>query len=88
MPSSRVSTPALASASRSAVSRRSAAACEALAKTPVVGVDHDLLAGLGVAHRHQADVGQVHLERVEQAHRGHFVALGEVAERRSQPGRD
>jgi hypothetical protein len=53
---------------------------EALAEALVVGVDDDLLAGLGVLHRHQADVGQVHLERVEQAHRRHLVALRELAE--------
>ena len=81
MPSSSASTPARASASRSSVSRRSAAAAKRLRKPPVVGVDEELLAGLGVLHRHQAEVGQVHLERIEQAHGGDFVALRELAER-------
>ena len=80
MPSSRVSTPARASASRSVRLALLGGGGEALAEALVVGVDDDLLAGLGVLHRHQADVGQVHLERVEQAHRRHLVALRQLAE--------
>ena len=78
--SSSVSTPARARPSRSSLSRCSAAA-EALAKAGVVGVDQHLLAGLGVAHGDQAEVGQLQLERVEQAHGDHLVALRQLAER-------
>ena len=83
MASSSVSTPARASA---LAQRRLAplGGCgEALAKARVVGVDDELLAGFGVAHRHQAEVGQVHLERVVQAHRGHLVALRQLRQRAS-----
>jgi hypothetical protein len=45
-----------------------------------------LLAGLGIAQRHEAEVGQFELERVEQAHGDHLVALRQLAQRRSQPG--
>ena len=40
----------------------------------IVRVDDQLLAGLGVLERHQAEVGQIHLERVEQADRDDLVA--------------
>ena len=60
---------------------------EALAKAGVVGVDEQLLAGLGIAHGDQADVRQVHLQRVEQAHRGHLVAQRQLAERLLPAGR-
>ena len=60
---------------------------EALAKALVVRVDDDLLAGLGVPHRHQADIGELHLERVEQTHRRHLMALRELAERLFPAGR-
>ena len=39
----------------------------ALAEGTVAGVDEELLAGLGVLHQHQPDVGQLHLDRVEAA---------------------
>src|SRR5688500_14516614 len=45
---------------------------EALAETGVVGVDPELLAGFGVGERHQAEIGQVELERIEEAHRHHL----------------
>ena len=69
------------SASRSAASRCCGRGGEALAKAAVVRVDEELLAGLGVLHHEQAEVGQVHLERIVQAHRDHLVALRELAER-------
>ena len=78
MASSSVSTPARASASRSAVLAPLGGGGEALAKAAVVRVDDELLAGLGVLHRDQAEVGQLHLERVEQAHGDHLVAPREL----------
>jgi hypothetical protein len=53
---------------------------EAGTEALVVRVDDDLLAGLRVAHGEQADVGQVHLQRVEEPHGRHLVAAGELAE--------
>ena len=53
---------------------------EALAKGGVVGVDQHLLAGFGVTDRDQAEVGQLQLHRVEQAHGHHLVALGKQAQ--------
>ena len=50
-------------------------------------VDEQLLAGLGVLHRHQAEVGQRHLQRVEQAHRQHLVALRQLRQRVVPAGR-
>ena len=44
---------------RSSASRCGGDAREALAKAGVVRVDEQLLAGLGVPHRHQAEVGQL-----------------------------
>ena len=40
-----------------------------------------LLAGLGVAQRHQAEVGQFEFERIEQAHRDHVMALRQLRQR-------
>src|ERR1019366_6853276 len=60
---------------------------KALAKAGVMRVDDELLAGLGILQRHEAEVGQVHLERVEEAHGGHFMALRQLAERRFPPWR-
>ena len=61
---------------------------EALAEAAVVGVDEELLAGLGVLHHQHAEVGQLGLERVVQPHRDHLVALREAAERaRPSPAR-
>ena len=68
--------PRAASASR-CVGQRPRSACE----SRVVGVDEQLLAGFGVFHRHQAEVGQLHLQRVEQAHRHHLVALRQPRQR-------
>ena len=79
--SSSVSAPERASASRSAASRASAIRGVALAEGRVGGVDEQLLAGFGVFHRHQADVGQRHLQRVVQAHRDHLVALRQARQR-------
>ena len=47
-----------------------------------MGVDDDLLAGLGIAHRHQADVGQVHLERIDRRTAVTSWRVRELAERR------
>jgi hypothetical protein len=46
-----------------------------------VRVDEKLLAGLGVLHHEQPQVGQVHLQRVVQAHRDQLVAAREQRER-------
>ncbi len=54
---------------------------EAPAKAAVVGVDEQLLAGLGVLHDQQAEVGQRHFHRVVQPHRDDVVPLREVGER-------
>ena len=83
MESDSASTPARLKASRRVASRCSAAAAEALAEAAVVGVDVQLLAGLGVLHDHRADVGQLDLARVPQAHRQHLVALVEQVQRAS-----
>ncbi len=50
-------------------------------KPLVVGVDVELLAGLGVLHQQGADVGQLDLAPIEQPHGEDFVALGQQAER-------
>ena len=42
---------------------------EALAKAAVVRVDEHLLAGLGILHRQQAEVGQLQLQRIVAAAR-------------------
>ena len=81
MESSSASTPAWRNAARSAASRCSRRRGEALAEAAVVGVDEQLLAGLGVLHHQQAEVGQFDLQRVVQPHRDHLVALRELAER-------
>ena len=55
--------------------------------SPVVGVDEQLLAGLGVLHHQQAQVGQLHLQRIVEPHRDDLVALREAAPApRAQPG--
>ena len=67
---------------RAAPSRAaSAAASKRLRKAAVVGVDEDLLPGLRILHHEQAEVGQLHLQRIVQPHRDHLVALRELAER-------
>lgn len=53
--------------------------CEAVAKACIVGVHQQLLAGFRIADGEQSDVGQRQLQRVEQAHRHHFVALCQLA---------
>jgi hypothetical protein len=60
---------------------------EALAEAPVVRVDEELLAGLGVLHHEQADVRELHLERIVQAHRDHLMAAREQRERLGPAGR-
>ena len=54
---------------------------EALAEAPVVRVDEQLLAGLGVLHDQQAQIGQLHLQRIVEPHRHHLVALREMRQR-------
>ena len=54
---------------------------EALAEAAVVRVDEDLLAGLRILDHQQAEVGQLRLQRIVQAHRDHLVALRELRER-------
>ena len=51
-----------------------------------MGVDVELLAGLGVLHDQRADVGQLHLARVEQPDGQDLVALVSRFSERSQPG--
>ena len=75
------------SAARSSASRRSRGGGEALAEAAVVRVDEQLLAGLGVLHHEQAEVGQLHLERIVQPHRDDLVALREAAPSGSLPAR-
>jgi hypothetical protein len=79
--SSSVSTPAWTKAWRSSASRCAAIRAKAFAKTRVMGVDQQLLAGLRVADGHQAEIGQVQLHRVEQAYRDHVMSLRELAQR-------
>ena len=52
---------------------------EAAPERLVVGVDVELLAGLGVLHEQRADVGQLDLAPVEQADGQDLVALGQQA---------
>jgi hypothetical protein len=79
--SSSVSAPACAPAPRAARLALLGLGGVALAEARVGGVDEQLLAGFGVFHGHQADVGQRHLQRVEQAHRHHLVALRQPRQR-------
>jgi hypothetical protein len=53
---------------------------EALAKTPVVRVDEELLAGLGILEHEEPQVGQFVLQRIVQPHRDHLVAPRELRE--------
>jgi hypothetical protein len=78
--SSSVSTPARASDCRKSASRW-AAMRKAFAEAGVVGVDQQLLAGFDVAYGDQAEVGQVQLQRVEQAHGDDFMAACQLAQR-------
>ena len=79
--SSSASTPAARKAERSSASRRFAAAAKRWRKPAVVRVDEQLLAGLGILDDEQAEIGQLHLQRIVEPHRDHVVALGEVGER-------
>ncbi len=54
---------------------------EAAAEALVMGVDVELLAGLGVLHDQRPDIGQLHLAPVEQADRQHLVSLGQQVQR-------
>ncbi len=56
---------------------------EAPAKPAVVRVDEDLLTRLGVLHDEHAEVGQLHFERVVEAHGDDVVPLREM--RRAAP---
>ena len=75
------STPARPKAPFTSASRRRAASLEAAAESGVVGVDVELLAGLGVLHDQRADVGQLDLARVEQPDGDDLVAPVEQAQR-------
>ena len=66
---------------RSSASRSLGGGREAPAEAAVVGVDEQLLAGLGVLDDQQAEVGQLHLQRIVEPHRDDLVALREVRER-------
>ncbi len=79
--SSSVSTPARVRLSRSSASRCGRDAGKALAKAAVVCVHQQLLAGFGVAHREQAQIGQLQLQRVEQAHGHHIVPPRQLTQR-------
>ena len=54
---------------------------EAPAKASVVRVDDELLAGFRVAQREQPEVRQLQLQRIEHAHRHHFVPLRKLRQR-------
>ena len=51
---------------------------EALAEAAVVGIDEDLLAGLGVLHHEHAEIGEARFQRVVQPYRDDLVALREL----------
>lgn len=53
---------------------------KAAAKTRVVCVHLQLLAAFGIAQRDQAHVGQLQLQRVEQAHGHHVMPLGQLGQ--------
>ncbi len=84
--SSSASTPACRKAVRNSASRCLRELGEALAEALVVGVDEDLLAGLGVLDDEQPEVGQLHLQRIVEAHRDHLVARREMGERLAPAG--
>ena len=79
--SSSASTPACAERRAQLLLARARRLREALAEAAVVRVDEQLLAGLGVLHHEQPEVGQLQLQRIVEAHGDHFVALREVRER-------
>ena len=82
MESSSASTPARGEAAAQRRPRAAAAAsAKRCAKAAVVGVDEQLLAGLGVLHQQQPEVGQLHLDRVVEPHRDDLVPLREMGER-------
>jgi hypothetical protein len=60
---------------------------EAGAEALVVGVHQELLAGLGVLDRHEPQVGERHLEGIEEPYRQDIVAAGELEQRPAPPGR-
>lgn len=60
---------------------------KAVAKAAVMRVHLQLLAALGVAQRDQAHVGQLQLQRIEQAHAHHVMPAGQLGQGFSQPGR-
>jgi len=51
-----------------------------------VGIDGQLLAGFGVLHHDEADVGQLDFHRVIQPHCDHLVTTCELREPPPQPG--
>ena len=56
---------------------------EALPEAAVVRVDKHLLPGFRVLHHQQPEIGQRHLQRIEEPHRNDLVSLREVRERLS-----
>ena len=79
--SSSASTPACRNDARSAFSRCSTIARKAFAEASIVGVDGELFPGLGVLDRHQSEIGQLHLQRIVQAHRDDLVPQRKARER-------
>ncbi len=74
-------------AERSSASRRFAASSKRSAEAAVVGVDEQLLAGLGVLDDDHAEIGQVHLQRIVEAHGDDVVPLREMGQRLRPAGR-
>src|SRR5262245_27436358 len=54
---------------------------KALPKSSIVGVDEQLFAGLGVPHYEQAQVRQLHLQRIIEPHRHDLMTLCKVGQR-------
>src|SRR5207253_2577656 len=54
---------------------------ETLAKAPIVRIDENLLAGFGILNNEEAEIRQLHFQRVVQAHGDNFVASRELRER-------
>ena len=60
---------------------------EALPEPAVVGVDEELLAGLGILDDQETEIRQLLLQRVVEADRDDIVAPRELRERLRPPGR-
>ena len=54
---------------------------KALPESSIMGVDEQLLAGLGVPHHEQSQVRQLHLQRIIEPHRHDLMTLCKVGQR-------